>query len=96
MIRCGWCDQPTEPGRCGACHHEDAARPWVQRGQDPPPVVTDAGRPALDEGDIRHRYVEAKAHVIASGRIPTVEAIAERLDRSPRTVRAWRSRYALR
>jgi uncharacterized protein YjcR len=32
---------------------------------------------------------------MAAGREPTIEAIAERLDRSPRTVRAWKQRFDL-
>jgi len=54
-----------------------------------------AGRPALDAREIRLAYDEAKAQLAASGHETTVEAIAELLDRSPRTVRAWRQRFAL-
>lgn len=96
MIRCGWCGGVTEPVRCGACGHDDPARPWVQRGQEVPQIATETGRPSLEEAEVRHRYAEAKAAITESGRIPTVEAIAERLDRSPRTIRDWRRRYSLR
>lgn len=93
MIECGWCGVPTStPDRCQSCRHEDPAKPWVQRGQEPPSVTSTPGRPALDEHAIRARYAEARA---ALGVAATVEAIAERLDRSPRTVREWRKRYGL-
>jgi hypothetical protein len=96
MIRCGWCHQPAEPPRCRACGHDDPAKPWLQRGEEPPQILTDTGRPANDEAEIRHRYAEAKATLTDTGRVATVEAIAEQLDRSPRTVREWRKRYGLR
>jgi len=96
VIRCGWCGEATEPVTCGACGHDDPAKPWLQRAQEPPQIAVDSGRPSLDEPVIRHRYAEAKAQLVADGRVPTVEAIAERLDRSPRTVRLWRARYSLR
>jgi uncharacterized protein YjcR len=54
-----------------------------------------AGRPALDAREIRLAYDQAKADLVSSGHEATVEAIAEKLDRSPRTVRAWRQRFAL-
>jgi len=96
LIRCGWCGEATEPVRCGACGHDDPARPWIQRAQEVPQITADVGRPTNDEAEIRRRYAEAKAAVVDAGRIPTVEAIAEGLDRSPRTVRTWRARYSLR
>ena len=96
-IVCGWCHQPTPEGRCEHCGHE-AALPWTQRGRKPPIIGGDdsPGRPALDPVVIRHLYDEAKAGLVRQGREPTVEAIAERLDRSPRTVSGWRRRYGLR
>lgn len=95
MIRCGWCGHPTAPDHCGHCQR-DPAVPWVQRGVIPPTVEEhDAGRPALDEDAIRSRYGAARAALIAEGRAPTLEGIAERLDRSPRTVRQWRQRFSL-
>jgi len=59
-------------------------------------VDTGVGRHALDEAEIRTRYETARAGLTAAGRAATVEALAEALDRSPRTVREWRKRYALR
>lgn len=97
LVLCGWCHQPTDPAtKCGACAHKDPALPWLQRGEEPPVVRSEPGRPSLDEHDIRRRYAEAKADLEGAHRDPTIEAIAERLDRSPRTVREWRKRYGLR
>lgn len=97
MIRCGWCNHPTPAeARCVHCGHVEPARPWTQRGEAPPTVQPEAGRPPLDADDIRRRYAEAREDLERSGRPVTVEAIAEALDRSPRTVREWRKRYALR
>lgn len=94
-IACGWCGHPTTPAACLYCGR-DPSLPWVQRGQAPPVVPEHAeGRPALDERDVRRRYEEARDALVAEGREPTVEAIAERLDRSPRTVREWRQKFAL-
>jgi uncharacterized protein YjcR len=45
---------------------------------------------------MRARYDAARHELVNAGREPTVDAIAERLDRSPRTVRAWKSRFDLR
>jgi len=87
---CGWCARTTPPDVCAYCGH-DPALPWLQRGQPVPYIESDAGRPSLDESEIRRRYDEAKR----AGAV-TVEQIAEALDRSPRTVRAWRRRYSLR
>lgn len=95
MILCGWCHAATNPPRCGNCGHEDPARPWVQRGEEPPQAAA-AGRAALDEREVRIRYREAKASIEKAGRPVTVEALAEVLDRSPRTVREWRTRWGLR
>lgn len=95
MIECGWCGAATVPDRCGACDHRDPAAPWLHRDMTPPIIASASGRPVLDEHAIRRRYAEARAALSASGVTPTVEAIAEQLDRSPRTVREWRKRYGL-
>lgn len=95
MILCGWCGHPTEADKCRSCGR-DPRLPWVQRGQEPATVQSEAGHPALDEADIRQRYSDAVAGLKAEGRTPTVEAIAERLDRSPRTVREYRRKFGLR
>jgi transposase len=50
------------------------------------------GRPSLDAREIRAAYDEA---VAALGHDATIDSIAERLDRSPRTVRAWKQRFGL-
>lgn len=91
-VQCGWCGHVAEPPRCGYCGH-DPETPWVQRGETAPRVAE--GRPSLDADAIRRLYHEARAAVIDAGRPPTVEAIAEQLDRSPRTVRDWRKRFGL-
>lgn len=90
MILCGWCGQATVPARCMVCGR-DPRTPWLQRAQEPPTV--DEGRPALDPAEVRRLYAEAKA---ALGPAATVEALAERLGRSPRTIRDWRRRFGLR
>ena len=54
------------------------------------------GRPSLEPREIRARYDAARHELVTAGREPTIEAIAERLDRSPRTVRDWRKRFDLR
>ena len=95
MIVCGWCGEPTFSERCGNCGHDDPSRPWVQRGREVPQIDTGVGRHSLDEQDIRQRYGSARSAVISAGREPTIEHIAEELDRSPRTVREWRKRYGL-
>ncbi len=93
-ITCGWCGHPTATAetradhpanlpRCSACGHEDPARPWTQRGQEPPTVnAADKHRKALHE---------AEAAIRAEGLTPTVDRIAERLDITPRNVRRWRA-----
>jgi transposase len=53
---------------------------------------TGSGRPALDARGIRLAYDAARS---ALGPNATIEAIAEKLDRSPRTVRAWKARFDL-
>lgn len=95
MIVCGWCHAPTSPdARCANCKHADPAAPWVQRGETAPEVTV--GRAQLDEGEVRGRYNAARAGIEARGGTATVEALAEALDRSPRTVRQWRKDYGLR
>lgn len=79
---CGWCGKPTEGDPCSACGHEDPARPWRQRGQQPPTVSKDA--------DARKRLAAARHAIESEGRRPTVEALAEAMNVSPRTVRRWR------
>lgn len=82
MILCGWCRGRTAPGeRCAACGHADPARPWAQRGEDPPEAPgPQPGRPRIDAAELRRR--------LASG--GTDEDIAERFDVDERTVRRWR------
>lgn len=96
-ILCGWCDQPTSGDHCAACGHVDPARPWRQRGIEPPVVADGAnGRPALDGADVRRRYAAAADAIRSSGFAPTVARLAAQLDVSERTVRDWRSRFDLR
>ena len=71
--------------------------PWKCNGPHIPlDALRKAGRPSLDADVVRWRYWEAKGALLAKRRTPTVEAIAEELDRSPRTVRDWRKRFGLR
>lgn len=84
MIVCGWCGRHTaNTDRCTSCGHPDPELPFVQRGEVAPRVP--AGRPTADKALIRRRLGEARA----AGAV-TVEAQAEYLDVSPRTVRRWR------
>jgi hypothetical protein len=69
--------------------------PWTQRGLDPPIARADSGRPQLDEAVIRSLYQAARTALTAAGRPVTVDALAEELDRSPRTVRDWKQRFGL-
>lgn len=94
-IPCGWCSRPTPLGECINCGR-DPMLPWTHRGIEPRELEQhDAGRPALDERRIRQQYDEARSAIAAEGHEPTIDAIAERLDRSPRTIRDWRKRFAL-
>jgi Homeodomain-like domain-containing protein len=96
-IACGWCGEPTpEVDRCTGCGR-DPRLPYLQRVTEPPirERDEDGGRPALDAASVRQRYREAKLAIEGRGGAPTVEAIAEELDRSPRTVRDWRRRFGL-
>ncbi len=95
-ILCGWCGLATAAGQ--PCHHcgRDPRVAWEHRGATPPELPDPtAGRRPLDEAAIREQYEGARAAITAAGHDPTVEAIAERLDRSPRTVRAWKQKFAL-
>lgn len=83
-IVCGWCGSATMRDPCEHCEHVDPARPWIQRGQQPP-----------SESVLRRqRLARAEAELRGTGIEPTVERIAERLDVSPRTVRRWREMTA--
>lgn len=87
MILCGWCGKATaNQDRCTPCGHADPARPWVQRGEDPPTVSREPGRPAVIPADVARRLAAARAQL---GPHATVDQIAETLDVSPRTVRRW-------
>ena len=85
---CGWCGEPTRTDPCANCTHADIARPWLQRGQEPPTVER------LDPVSIRRRLAHAKRDIKAEGGTATVAALAERLDVSERTVRRWREMTA--
>lgn len=94
MIVCGWCGHPSkEMTHCSACGHNDPARPWLQRGEQPPSLSGD-GRPGLDARSIRRRLAAAQRDLEEGGHAVTVEALAERLEVSPRTVRRWREMSA--
>lgn len=94
-IECGWCGSPTKPERCSSCGRAPE-QPWIQRGQEAPRIPTKAGRPGLDEKTVRSLWAQAKRELAAEGRPATLDAIAEKLDRDPRTVREWRVRFSLR
>jgi hypothetical protein len=95
-IVCGWCNGATvNGGTCDQCGR-DPRLPWTQRGRPPQELPdTPAGRPTLDAASIREVYTSARSALIAAGREPTVEAIAERVNRDPRTVRDWKRRFGL-
>lgn len=88
VIRCGWCGKDTaNRDRCTSCGHEDPARPWVQRGQEPPVVAErEAGRPALTDTEIRARLAAVPG--------ATDEALAVHWDVDPRTIRRWRAKVS--
>lgn len=87
MIRCGWCGKPTANlDRCSSCGHEDPARPWTQRGQEPPPEERKAGRPKVDAAEASRRLA-ALPH-------GTDDQLAEHHGVDPRTVRLWREKAA--
>jgi hypothetical protein len=82
VIECGWCGQPTKPGRCGNCQR-DPALPWLQRGTEPP---------AFGATEVhRRRLAQAYREL---GRDASVERLAEFLDVDARTVRRWRAMSA--
>lgn len=88
VIRCGWCGKDTaNRDRCTTCGHEDPARPWVQRGQEPPTApAREAGRPPLSLDEIRKRLAEHPG--------ATDEQLAELLDVTDRTIRRWRQKVS--
>jgi hypothetical protein len=92
MIVCGWCGRATPDGpRCAVCRHVDPTRPYAQRGLDVPTApVHDAGRPPRDPAEVGRRLANATRILTDGGRDVTVEALAEVLDVSARTVRRWR------
>jgi hypothetical protein len=91
MIVCGWCGRATSEGdRCVMCHHEDPARPYVQRRLDVPRLDAHDGRPTLVPADVARRLATARRQLEEAGRTVTIEALAEVLEVSPRTVRRWR------
>lgn len=94
MIVCGWCGHQTPRERCTYCGR-DPVLPWTQRGQEPEEYPETQGRPELDGDEVRRLYNDARAAVVRAGKPPTVQAIADELDRSARTIRAWRARFAL-
>jgi len=95
MIRCGWCGLATAEGTCSSCGR-DPSLPWRQRGKPVPSIGHhDPGRPPLDAHTIRSQYGAARQALLAAGRTPTIEALAEELGRTPRTVRDWRVRFGL-
>jgi len=94
VILCGWCGHQTPRDRCTYCGR-DPVLPWAQRGEDPEEIPETLGRPALDGDEIRRLYGEAATELRHLGRPVTVEALADRLDKSPRTVRDWRKRFDL-
>jgi hypothetical protein len=85
MRTCGWCGQPTRVDPCSVCNHEDPDRPWLQRGQRPPTTIQ------VKRNDIRHRLAQARREL---GPGATVDAIAESIGVSPRTVRRWQEMSA--
>jgi hypothetical protein len=91
-VQCGWCGRVAEPPRCGNCGR-DPEQAWAHRGLDAPRVAE--GRPTLDEDAVRLAYTRAVDELREDGKPVTVEAIAEKVDRSPRTVREWRKRLSL-
>lgn len=96
MIRCGWCGWPTRDAPlCSNCGR-DPQKAWRQRNQSAPIVEhLPAGHPVLDAATIRSLYGAARMVLLSAGHPATVEAIAEQLGRSPRTVRDWRKRFGL-
>lgn len=95
-IVCGWCGGPAIDGDpCPDCGR-DPRLAWTHRGLEPPAVASASGRPTLGAAEARQLYEAAKSAVEERGATATVDAIAEELDRSPRTVRRWRDTFGLR
>jgi len=90
MVICGWCGHSTKGDPCASCGHEDPGRPWRQRGQEPPRAPDGTGRQPLDRRAVIARLNAAKRALTEAGKPLTVDALAEQLDISPRTVRRWR------
>jgi hypothetical protein len=89
MIPCGWCGRATPPEHCASCGR-DPAVPYVQRGTEPPVIATHEVRPGVTPAEAARRLAGARETLQHAGRPVTVEALAEALDVSPRTVRRWR------
>ena len=79
---CGWCGNASAGDPCTSCGHEDPDRPWRQRNV-PPPIKSPA-----------RRLTAARRVIEADGRKATIEAMAEELGVSSRTVRRWREMSA--
>jgi len=86
VILCGWCSALTDPFVCGSCGRNPVI-PWTQRGQLPP-TEYEAKRI-----DARRRLSEARR---ALGPEATLDAIAEHLNVSSRTVRRWHEMSGVR
>lgn len=97
QIQCGWCGQPTiDEDACERCGR-DPRLAWEQRGSDPVRLKDKGhGRPDLEVAEVLKVYEGAREALRARGVDPTVEAIAEELGRSPRTIRDWRHRFGFR
>lgn len=76
---CGWCGEDTIADPCSECGHEDPGKPWVQRNV---PQPTGNGN--------QRRLSRARKAIESRGERATIEALAEELQVSPRTVRRWR------
>lgn len=87
MILCGWCGGATPEPRCVACGHADPARPWLQRGQEPPEVAVAPGRHPVEAVELRRR-------LSSLGPRATDEQIAAAHEVDPRTVRRWRQKVS--
>ena len=82
MIVCGWCGNGTpDELDCLSCGHEDPAKPWHQRGMEPP------DHHAL-------QIAQATKRLRMRGERVTDETLAEELDISPRTLGRWRQKVS--
>ena len=90
MVRivCGWCGNWTADRPCRVCGRDPELH-WIQRGMEPPLVEETVGRPVLDQAAVLKRIADTTAALQAEGKVPTEEALAERLEVSARTVRRW-------